>query len=274
MMADYVWVKAKYTYNEEYTPPRCRKARTRVVNGECEIAVPSITESEAPIAFKHREFSFPKTKTYRLYNGHLYAREIRYINTSWQIASKKEVKSHYTWLSMRHFKHYFYRLNITNPNLCHSAEECEAVCQSEANKYLIINEREIWSICNEPRYVIMTFGCGHNHASTSLMISNEFNPNIPYTRYFPANERDAAVKEAIRIALARGDTNYVMDIKKSQSIKVMIPAAVTCDPKAWGGRGDAFINMLEEMVDVAENSSEAAALVIAAALKEVVNDYN
>jgi hypothetical protein len=107
----------------------------------------------------------------------------------------------------------------------------------------------------EPRYVVMTFGLGCNHGvggGTALMVDHSFNPNIGKARYFPITQREAAIAEATRIAIARGDTK-ALPIRPSSRFTILIPEAVRCNPAKQHGDGDPFMNELNAMTERVKN---------------------
>lgn len=255
----YIKLPANYEYVESYIPPRCRKSRERIVHGDCEVEVPSITANEAPIAFRHRACWFPQTVTYRYWNNRLY-RRVPYHEC---LANAKG------WYPMKEFKASFKRSYIPCYEQKMSKEECLEALRDWADSYLIINGDQVWRTCGEPRYVIATFGLGGNHASTALMIDNEYNPNIAAKYYFNALDRDAAVREAVRVALARGDTDSVSSIKRAWKITVLIPEAAQCNPAMEAGPGDPFLNKLEVITEVAKDPVTSACLIMGAVAEEI-----
>lgn len=76
----------------------------------------------------------------------------------------------------------------------------------------------------EPMYYALTFGLGNNHGGTGMGVGCHLNPNLDVDCYFPANQPEEAVAYAERIALGRGDTNYVP--MQCPEIEVLIPEAV------------------------------------------------
>ena len=253
---EYIKFPANYEYRESYIPPRCRKPRERVIHGDCEVEVPSITADEAPIAFTHSYCFFPRRVTYRYWKGCLYHRV------------PKRVRYDEGWLPVKSLKTKFVRSYIPFYEHKTSEAECLEALRDWAGAYLIISGNQVWHTCGEPRYVIMTFGLGGNHASTALMIDNGYNPNIAGERYFSALDYDAALKEALRVALARGDTNSIDSIKRSARIRVLLPEAVHCDPEKEAGPGDPFLNKLEALTEVAKDPLISACLVIGATAQE------
>ena len=173
----------------------------------------------------------------RMYNGALYTRALEN-----RAGSKK-------WETITGLRHRPRRLPV---RCCikDNREEGVAYAKKEASAFIIINGREVWVKTGEPRYEIATFGLGGNHTETALMISTRYNDNVSAGRYFTALQRKEAVAEAIRVALARGNTNSVPRIKRAWKINVHIPEAVKCDPQKEAGPGDPFLNQLEDITTV------------------------
>ena len=94
----------------------------------------------------------------------------------------------------------------------------------------------MWTVTGEPRYVVNTFGLGHNHGGTGLFVEEYYNQNIAASNYFSALDGDKAVAYANKVAERRGDTNDVGKFEKM--IEVLIPEAVTIRPEVEHGEGD------------------------------------
>ena len=244
--------EADYAYNESYIPPRCRKPRIREVHGPCTVSIPTITSDKAPVAMRHQHCWFPEIWEYRWFNQQLYRRS--------------PYSSYYAraegWYPLEELKKRFRKRYFSPYEIKEDAAGGIQACQEEADRYLIINGDEVWEVVGEPRYVIVTFGLGHNHASTALMIDNFYNSNIRGDFYFSALERKKAVERCVEVALARGDTNSVEDIRDSWPIEVLIPEAVRCNPAKEAGPGNEFLNSLESLIECSDSQAEAAALVI------------
>ena len=60
---------------------------------------------------------------------------------------------------------------------------CIKKYQEAAKRYLIV-DGSVWLRCGEPRYVVNTFGLGHNHGGTGLFVEEFYNSNISNTNYF------------------------------------------------------------------------------------------
>ena len=250
-------IKMRYAYEESYIPPRCKNPRTRDVVGECLVNIPSANSCDAPIAMRHKSYCAISTINYRWFNNHLYKRVPR--------------REHYScadgWWTITELKKYLARDYVPRYLYGENEQDCIEKCKETASNYLILNGNQVWEKCGEPRYVIVTFGLGHNHASTALMIDNHYNDNIRGDFYFNALDRDNAIKHCLQVAKNRGDTNSFSDIKKSSKITVYIPEAVRCNPAQEAGPGDDFLNTVEELTEIAGDSFEAGLLVICASMK-------
>lgn len=140
--------------------------------------------------------------------------------------------------------------------------------QARANKYISL-DGELWKECGEPRYVVNTFGLGHNHGGTAMFIEEFYNSNISSKNYFNAVDRDKAITYAKETAIARGDTDSVKRIGQMENIEVLIPEFFKVDPEKEHGEGNAFLNLLEDMVTSSNNATEAGILVTLATASEI-----
>lgn len=243
-----------YKFTEDFIPPRCRKPRTREVTETMTLDIPAVKSAEAPIALTHPVWKFPHParKIYRWYKENLYVREVR------PCAGEE------TWMPLKDLRA---RLSSVQQYMIKPSREAAVEAAKErASEYLILNGNEVWAKTGEPRYAVMTFGLGCNHGGTSVLIHNSYNGSIAGSRYFTALQRDEAVKEAVRVALARGDTDDVKHIKRSYKITVKIPEAVRCNPPAEAGPGDSFSNTLDALSTL-KNPAAAGLLAIGLALK-------
>ena len=138
--------------------------------------------------------------------------------------------------------------------------------REEVKRYLLI-DGAVWGESGEPRYVVNTFGLGHNHGGTGLFVEEFYNSNIANKNYFSALDGDAAVAYANKVAERRGDTNDVGKFEKM--IEVLIPEAVTIRPLQEHGECDAFMNKIEAITEVAPDSTTAGLLAIMATAQEI-----
>lgn len=130
----------------------------------------------------------------------------------------------------------------------HSKEEATKFLEEMMNQYIMI-DGVIYEKTSEPRYVIVTFGLGHNHGGTNYFIENFYNSNISKDSYFNALEFDKMKERAIEIARNRGDTKDIPRIQESRvKIEVHDPSVIKCNPQQEHGLGDPFLNSLEDVI--------------------------
>jgi hypothetical protein len=82
----------------------------------------------------------------------------------------------------------------------------------------------------------MTFGLGHNHGlgwGTALSTDHHNNQNIARRRYFRVDEYEAAVAEATRVAIERGDTKALPIEAKQKPTRfdVLLRDAIRLKPR-------------------------------------------
>ncbi len=114
-----------------------------------------------------------------------------------------------------------------------------------------------------------TFGLGHNNGGTALFAWMEYNANINRSRYFRADQREKAIAEAERIALARGDTKSV-PITHIGDIDVLLPECVRRHPELDGPDGDSFLNRLDRVTEAMPDAVTAGFGVLAVLADEAV----
>lgn len=242
------WIK----YEESYIPPRCRKLRYNEREEYINIELAEASKEQLKLAFVVDEYNR---------DGHIYA----YGGKLWRKAITRDIAcdDEKTPLSAlkywhEHSSQYFYRDWYD-----HTKNDRQSIidtAQSDMQKYLLVG-RTLYIQTEEPMYCIYTFGLGHNHGGTSLSVDYHYNCNISHTRYYSALDGVKAVKEAKRIALGRGDTDYVKYIRKK--IKVYMPELVRIKPAQEHGDGDEFINSLEQIINNSDTATEAGLLCIA-----------
>ena len=125
----------------------------------------------------------------------------------------------------------------------------------------ILVDGELYGITSEPRYVINTFGLGHNHGGTGMFCEYHYNPNIGKSNYFSALEGEQAVAYANKVAAGRGDTK---DVGKFEPfIIVHMPEIVRVKPNKQHHNGNEFINTMNKIIDNSGSSFEAGLLCMA-----------
>lgn len=249
--------KVNFEFKEEYLPtPRCRKQRERFVKTEDNVTIRSISSEEAPVAFILKDWThrhdLRETPVIRKYNNCLYQKMTQaYLYCRGKRTPVKATSKHFA----------------IEQNYCANKSRKEELnlLQKQADNYIVI-DGYLWHECGEPRYVVMTFGLGHNHGGTALMVTNAYNSNICKDRYFNALQGKEAIAEAKRIAKARGDTESLKSFKAS--IQVVDQTAVKCNPSEEHGKGNPFLNTLETISENSRNITEAGLLAIATALQK------
>lgn len=257
------WVKEKYLPTRRH-----KKIRERYVENTANINIQEVTEEQFPIAFIVHDYKnvYDGAKSYDDFNGNgdykMFAEEIRTYNNKFY----KPVRVMYGTAMSTIFESLDYIKN--------QIEECAPYWTDNGDfttKSIIVNSNIkecIKDICNkaEPMYEILTFGLGHNYGGTAFSITYHYNPNISCDNYFSALERKNAINYGKNIAIKMGDTNSVDEIGKYDIIEVLMPEMVKRNPHKDHGKGDSFISSIEDIIEGADNSTEAGLLVLTSAL--------
>lgn len=266
-------VEVEVSYIEEYVPPRCRKPREREASEAMALEVAEAAGAEAPVAarvhlplWKAGEPERSQRVPVRFHGGRLYLPLFAHGRPEPDSfigsepapigALAAEVAREASWTGARRTRRQ------------------ARLAASEAAGLFLVVDGEPWRVCGEPRYVVQTFGLGHNHASTNVFVEWSYNPNIAASRYYNANDREAMQEGFRRVALGRGDTDSVPAYEgrvaagTDERIEVLIPGAFTCDPASEHGDGDEFLNGLESLAAGAGSAFEAGLLALAFTAKE------
>ena len=142
-------------------------------------------------------------------------------------------------------------------NICEKKQEL-----FEKTKHYVICNGVVWKECEEPMYLINTFGLGYNHGGTGFFIQYSYNSNISNKNYFNALQREQAIAYGKQIALNRGDTDSVEGLGDGKDIEVFMPEMVKRNPQKEHGEGDSFMNSLETMIQGTSSSAEAGLLAV------------
>ena len=246
-------VTAKYSFMEEFLPPRCRKPRKREVEKSMNVNIKELTSEQAPIAMitttwesrrveGQADTVFGLTPTiYRCFNKRLYTPCIS--------RSGDDIGTQYTISDV------IWRINETGHPYNATEQERVKKIRSNAKRYVIIDGL-LYEESGEPRYKILTFGLGHNHGGTGFFIETGYNRNIGKENYFNAFQREEAIEYFKKVALGRGDTDSVKE-EKEINIEVLIPESVKCNPQKEHGDGCSFVNSLNAMINGSSSIVEA-----------------
>lgn len=283
-------LKVDFTYEEKYLrTSRCRKPLARTREEIYELAIKELAKAECPIAAvvhdmksvyegatttadfegngEYKMFAEP----YRVHNGKFY----KFCRASYGAAistAQTELKYVIADIKSDLYRYSLYeKENLFSDKSVYISDNLSEIVdnmQARANKYISL-DGELWKECGEPRYVVNTFGLGHNHGGTAMFIEEFYNSNISSKNYFNAVDRDKAITYAKETAIARGDTDSVKRIGKMENIEVLIPEFFKVDPEKEHGEGNAFLNLLEDMVTSSNNATEAGILVTLATASEI-----
>lgn len=283
-------LKVDFTYEEKYLrTSRCRKPLARTREGIYELAIKELAKAECPIAAvvhdmksvyegatttadfegngEYKMFAEP----YRVHNGKFY----KFCRASYGAAistAQTELKYVIADIKSDLYRYSLYeKENLFSDKSVYISDNLSEIVdnmQARANKYISL-DGELWKECGGPRYVVNTFGLGHNHGGTAMFIEEFYNSNISSKNYFNAVDRDKAITYAKETAIARGDTDSVKRIGKMENIEVLIPEFFKVDPEKEHGEGNAFLNLLEDMVTSSNNATEAGILVTLATASEI-----
>jgi hypothetical protein len=247
-------VECKIWYYEPYLPKRCRKLRYEKREEVLPIGIPSVTSEEAPVAFRLSDYHYEKMEQkteVRAYRGKLYERMTMndmYAHGGFDNVKPEQLADHIRiWTTL---------------STDRTRELVTKEMRKESKKYIVVDGC-VWEQCGEPRYVVNTFGLGHNHGGTGLFVEKHYNPNIANRNYFSALDGDKAVTYANQVAERRGDTEDVGKFEKM--IEVLMPEMVKVKPMQQHGDGDPFLNRLDRLTSNCKSASEAGLKVLCAA---------
>jgi len=256
--------KVLFTYTEESVPPRCRKPRPVMFDGEIDVGIDRVDGLEAPVAIQSRGFRGfgedrrPFAVEYRWWRNKLWtAVRLRGTvpdgysarGTDWDHPEFPDVldvrtRAAYPWDSPCGVSYY----------TAHSREAIERTIRECVEDNLVVDG--VWhKTAGEPRYVVQTFGLGRNHGGTAVFADGGYNSNIPHHRYFSLFHRDEALALATRIATERGDDKSLpMTVNGDPEFEILLPEAIQVRPSEQHGNGDPFLNSLDAITSTCGGS--------------------
>ena len=253
-----IFVTRRESFWCAYLPtPRSQKYAFDQLQADFKVGIVSVTSDEAPVAFRLSDFSHVQDLQTEI---RWYAGKCWQMYTEWDRSREKAVRvGDFGVDSMPRLMH------VTTPYGVECTRQVVQAKLKKAASYWLIIDGKVWEQCGEPRYVVNTFGLGHNHGGTSLFVEHYYNSNIPNKNYFSALDGKLAVRYANYVANRRGDTKDVG--KFEEMIEVLIPEAVTKRPMQEHGEGDKFINKINAITEAAPDATTAGLLVMMAAFK-------
>lgn len=284
-------ININYYYSQKFLPTkRHRNARERQIADTLSVSVTELTADVFPVAFIIHDMKsvYDGATSYEDFNGEncdyrMFAEEIR----TYKGKLYEPVRVTYGVAISTIFEDESYVIHnlermASKKWSCGDGDEfseksvivmenkkgVRKMLRDAAKKYIYFDGK-FWSVCNEPRYVINTFGLGHNHGGTGFFIKYNYNPNIPNTNYFNALQRDEAIAYGKSVALGRGDTESVDRLGKYDNIEVIMPEMVKVNPNKQHGKGNEFMNMMENVISNSSSKNEAGLLCLALAMASV-----
>jgi hypothetical protein len=250
------WIK----YEEPYLPLRCRKLRYRECEEHVFINLKEVNRNELELAFEDAS-PCGKGEIY-LYKDKLYARvKMPNISVIDELESRGvKIRSPLEYLVYRYdncstffrsaYDREYYGKNTSRDAVVRNARH--------AIQGYILVDGVLYERTSEPRYVVNTFGLGHNHGGTGLFCDYTYNPNIIKDAYFNALQGDEAVAYANLIAQKRGDT---VDVGRFKPFIVCYkPEIVKVAPNKPHGSRNELLKRLKEVFNGTDGAFEAALL--------------
>lgn len=244
------WIK----YEESYLPPRCRKLRYRECEDYINVNLKEVAPEEMSLAFEDNSYS-GKGKIY-FYKGKLWSK----VKSGNFMCNPDEYGIKTPLEELKYVNEHFYFPRTWRDGEHPDKKRMLSAARKAIRNYVLI-DGEIYEQTAEPRYVVNTFGLGHNHGGTGMFCEYHYNPNIGKSNYFSALDGEKAVAYANKVAAGRGDTKDVGKFKPF--IIVHMPEIVKVKPSKQHGDGDEFINTMEKLTDNSGSAFEAGLLCMA-----------
>ena len=202
-------ITVTYKYTEMVVPPRCRNPRPQVSTDTMTVSVPCVTREQAPVVLRVPDGN--ETAELRGYNGDLYE-PARTARSGGDYALTEEVTPGSP----------AFPAQVTRSDRAAQPKVVKDVNEFYATHLII--DGYVWVKTEEPTYEITTFGMGHNHGGTGLFVSR-FPRNEMSTHR--ATDLDAAIEDAVAVAVRRGDTDSVQRIRDTRPIEVLDVSYIT-----------------------------------------------
>jgi hypothetical protein len=240
-------------YFEMIIPPRCRNPRRMNFETTLSVVVDETTFDEFPLVA-----SDGRTE-YRIFQDRFFA-NIK-SNSYFKQGKKSFPKKFDTKIWQFNYRSY------TEFPL----DETERRVKKHFKQFLLV-DGQIWYETGEPKWVINTFGLGHNHGGTGIFVECSYNPNISNERYFRLDEKEKVLEKALLTAKNRGDNESLKSIRsRVKKVKIIAPEYLLANPVEEHGEGDPFINCLERIIDASDGTTDAGAMLLAVTISKVMS---
>lgn len=277
-----------YFFIKKFLPSkRHRKLREKQEWGVCSVDIREVSDNEFPVAFivhdyvtvyedaeKYSDFENKEgdyrsfAEEIRTFGGKLYklVRVTHGAAISLIPSPKEEIQRELERDVREQFMLHKEQFPIGSIVVSDNSYEQEDKIRTKADQYLYFNGA-FWEECSEPRYMICTFGLGHNHGGTGFFVEDFYNENIPKDNYFNALQRNEAIAYGKAVAEARGDTESIASMGEYCNIEVLMPELVKVDPNKQHGEGCEYLNECEELIRASGSIGEAGILCLIKAFK-------
>lgn len=212
-------IAVTFDWTSWVTPPRCRKPRPVASTGVHTARVRCVTAAAAPVVIQVPVYAFPAHADVLVdllgFEGHLYAAmPATSTNASYPVGPPVVAGSAD-----------FPAAAVARPNFNFNESLAARTFEIDASyARLLIVDGQVYEQVSEPVYEVVTFGLGHNHASTALMVVPSPS-NMPHV--YPATDLPEAIAGAVAVATNRGDTYSVAQIQATDPIVVLDASYVT-----------------------------------------------
>lgn len=225
-------IKVLFVYSEDVTPPRCRKSLTELrYDGEVFVGIPELTASHAPVALKatmrERNDDGLWTLDYRWFGGSLWEPAETRVDGS---PRHRDGSSIVYWPALpdvidlrRSSDNCCHELGFWNPQATGNLAQTEEDIRGWAEGFIIV-DGQCYRPTFERSYQISTFGLDGDQGSAGVFLVAAGNGG----REFSLLERERALEEGTRVALARGNTKCLpMAVNADIQWEVLMPEVLT-----------------------------------------------
>lgn len=228
-------VAIHFSHIASVTPKRCRKPRPmRFHDGKVIVNVLELTSADAPVALvatmpDHCGASAGMAVEYRWFNGNFYT-SVRMSGpsvspltaggTDWEyepLPAVIDLRSESSSIRSHQYDLDYYPSE--------GASEIAKELRVLMRRHLIIDGKR-FTLAEEPRYAVMTFGLSNNHGGTSLMVETIHGWGADAQRKFSLLQVDQAIAKATEVATARGDTKSLPISVNGPHYEILMPEVI------------------------------------------------
>ena len=218
-------IETTIKFYDGYIPPKCRKTRYNEVFKSVWVNIQETTFDSLKLVY----IDLCNNWEVYYYNGKFYKRSIFSFNLAYNDTITNALDDLIMW--RKNGSKYYAKLKNLDGDIFNYAEyetkkDIVKRLKKEMSQYLIVDGVLYEMVVGKPYYNIYTFGLGNNHGGTALFVSYSTTHKqiIKQSKgmSFCITDTDNAVETAIKIAMGRGDTNFV-DCIKQKKIDIKIP---------------------------------------------------